>query len=76
MNWSVFCPYGNAYPKHTLPSIGLSLLSTLLIMAFAMAIYSLVEGNHNLTKNKKIVFILLGIFTVITFILNILLANW
>ena len=76
MIWNVFCPYGNAYPKHSLPSIGLPIVSTLLIMAFAVALYDLVQGNHNMSNRKKIAILILGVFTATTLVLNILLANW
>jgi len=75
MIWSVFCPYGNMYPEHSVGSIGLTLLSSITIIVFCCLTYSWLFQTH-LTTTKKIILIVLGAFTAITFILNVALSQW
>ena len=76
MKLNVFCPYGNMYPEHSLWSVSLTIISSFAILVLALLILEVLYGNHNLSKKKKIFMFILGVFTVVTFVLNILMSQW
>lgn len=71
--FNVFCPYGNSMSNNYL-NMFMVCLATIGLFMFSWVVYQMVRDGW---KNRKrmIIGVLLGIFTLITFLLNLAMSN-